>query len=167
MNRLTTIAILLFTISFMAIAQNIAFVDVQKVMNQSKKGQEYKKEIQNKVTYYQKKLEEIDRKIAELEKQLNSPVLSEEAKEKKKKELAELKAKGLEIQQKAEEELSAMKAKAERELIKLIRKAAEKYAKEHNIDLIFVGGAIGGVIYHDTAIDITEEILKLVNGETK
>jgi len=35
-------------------AQNIAYVDVQKVMNQSKKGQAFKKEIKDKVEYYQK-----------------------------------------------------------------------------------------------------------------
>jgi len=159
--------LLFFLVATGVYAQNIAFVDVQKVMNQSKRGEEYKKEIQNKVAYYQKKLDEIDEKVSELEKQLSSPVLSEEAKEKKKKELAEIKAKGLEIQQEAEEELSQMKARAEKELIKEIRKATEKYAKEHNIDLVFVGGAIGGVVYHDTAIDITDQILKMLNGETE
>ncbi|WP_456384233.1 OmpH family outer membrane protein [Persephonella sp.] len=166
MERLLSILILLVAVTGVY-AQNIAFVDVQKVMNQSKKGQEYKKEIQDKVAYYQKKLDEIDKKIAELEKQLSSPVLSEEAKDKKRKELAEIKARGLEIQQEAEKELSQMKAKAERELIKEIRKVTEKYAKQHNIDLVFVGGAIGGVIYHDTAIDITDHILKMLDGETK
>ncbi|WP_457639107.1 OmpH family outer membrane protein [Persephonella sp.] len=148
-------------------AQNIAFVDVQKVMNQSQKGQKYKKEIQDKVNYYQKKLDEIDKKISEIQKQLESPVLSEEAKESKKKELADLRAEGMKIQEEAEKELSQMKAKAEMELIKEIQKVTEQYAKEKNIDLVFVGGALGGVIYHDTAIDITDEILKRLNGEKK
>ena len=147
------------------LAQNIAYVDIQKVMNQSKKGQEFKKEIKNKVKYYQKKLDEIDKKISSLEKQLKSPVLSEEAKKKKIEELASLKSEGQKIQQEAEKELSQMKAKAERELIIQIRKVTEEYAKEKNIDLVFVGGAVGGVVYFDKSIDITDEILKRLDEE--
>ncbi|NPA58580.1 MAG: OmpH family outer membrane protein [Aquificae bacterium] len=167
MVRFGFITAFLLTAFLTAFAQNVAFVDVQKVMNQSKKGQQYKKEIESKVSYYQKKLEKIDKQIKEIEKQLASPVLSEEAKEKKRKEIAQLKAKGLEIQQQAEEELSKMKAQAEMELIKLIQKVTERYAKQHNIDLVFIGGAIGGVVYHDKAIDITDKILELVNKELK
>lgn len=147
------------------LAQNIAYVDVQKVMNQSKKGQEFKKEIKSKVEYFQKKLDEIDKKISSIEKQLESPVLSEEAKKKKRKELTDLKSEGQKIQQEAEKELSQMKAKAERELIIQIREITEKYAKEKNIDLVFVGGAIGGVVYFDKSIDITDEILKRLDEE--
>ncbi len=147
------------------LAQTIAYVDVQKVMNQSKKGQAFKEEIKSKVEYYQKKLDEIDKKISSIEKQLESPVLSEEAKKKKRKELTDLKSEGQKIQQEAEEELSQMKAKAERELIIQIREITEKYAKEKNIDLVFVGGAIGGVVYFDKNIDITDEILKRLDEE--
>ena len=147
------------------LAQNIAYVDVQKVMNQSKKGQIFKKEIKSKVEYYQKKLDEIDKKISSIEKQLESPVLSEEARKKKKKELTDLKSEGQKIQQEAERELSQMKAKAERELIIQIRKVTEDYAKEKNIDLVFVGGAIGGVVYFDKSIDITDEVLKRLDEE--
>ncbi|HHG75040.1 MAG TPA: OmpH family outer membrane protein [Persephonella sp.] len=147
------------------LAQTIAYVDVQKVMNQSKKGQAFKEEIKSKVEYYQKKLDEIDKKISSIEKQLESPVLSEEAKKKKRKELTDLKSEGQKIQQEAEEELSQMKAKAERELIIQIREITEKYAKEKNIDLVFVGGAIGGVVYFDKSIDITDEILKRLDEE--
>ncbi|SNZ09936.1 periplasmic chaperone for outer membrane proteins Skp [Persephonella hydrogeniphila] len=157
--------VLFFFLTGYVFAQNIAYVDIQKVMNQSKKGQEYKKEIESKVKYYQKKLEEIDKKISQIEKQLESPVLSDEAKKKKRKELEELKEKGRNIQQNAEEELSKMKAKAERELVLKIKEITEKYAKEKNLDLVFIGGAIGGVVYHDKTVDITEEILKRLDGE--
>ena len=165
MQRFLLFIISLLFVAGTTLAQNIAYVDVQKVMNQSKKGQEFKKEIKSKVEYYQKKLYEIDKKISSIEKQLESPVLSEEAKKKKRKELADLKSEGQKIQQEAEEELSQMKAKAERELIIQIREITEKYAKEKNIDLVFVGGAIGGVVYFDKNIDITDEILKRLDEE--
>ncbi|WP_457625120.1 OmpH family outer membrane protein [Persephonella sp.] len=165
MKKILTVFALLFVLTGYVYAQNIAYVDIQKVMNQSKKGQEYKKEIENKVKYYQKKLDGIDKKISQLEKQLESPVLSEEAKKKKRKELEELKEEGRKIQQEAEEELSKMKAKAERELVLKIKEVTEKYAKEKNIDLVFIGGAIGGVVYYDEAIDITEQILKKLDEE--
>ncbi|MDQ7055697.1 MAG: OmpH family outer membrane protein [Persephonella sp.] len=117
--------------------------------------------------YYQSKLDSIDKQIAQIQKQLESPVLSEEAKKKKKKRLAELKEEGQKVQQEAERELSQMKAKAERELILDIKRITEKYAREHNIDLVFIGGAIGGVVYYDKAIDITDKILEIYNRETK
>ncbi|WP_456463731.1 OmpH family outer membrane protein [Persephonella sp.] len=165
MQRFLLFIISLLFVAGTTLAQNIAYVDVQKVMNQSKKGQEFKKEIKSKVEYYQKKLYEIDKKISSIEKQLESPVLSEEAKKKKRKELADLKSEGQKIQQEAEEELSQMKAKAERELIIQIREITEKYAKEKNIDLVFIGGALGGVVYFDKSIDITDEILKRLDEE--
>ncbi len=165
MQRFLLFIISLLFVAGTTLAQNIAYVDVQKVMNQSKKGQEFKKEIKSKVEYYQKKLYEIDKKISSIEKQLESPVLSEEAKKKKRKELADLKSEGQKIQQEAEEELSQMKAKAERELIIQIREITEKYAKEKNIDLVFIGGALGGVVYFDKSIDITNEILKRLDEE--
>jgi len=58
-----------------------------------------------------------------------------------------------------------MKAKAEKELIIQIRKVTQDYARENNIDLVFIGGALGGVVYFDKGIDITDEILKRVDGE--
>ena len=167
MKKIRYIIVLLFLCVNAVLAQNIAFVDIQKIMNTSIKGKKLKNEIQDKVKFYQNKLNELDNRISEIEKQLASPVLSEEAKEKKKKELAELKAEGTKIQMEAEEELAKMKAKAERELILEIKRITESYAKKKNIDLVFIGGTIGGVVYHDKTIDITDEILKLFDQEQK
>ncbi len=167
MKKVMLFFVLLIGLVSFAAAENIAYVDVQKIMNTSKKGKKLKSEIQEKVKYYQSKLDNIDKQISQIEKQLESPVLSEEAKKKKKEELTKLKEEGAKIQQEAEKELSQMKAKAERELILDIKRITEEYAKKHNIDMVFIGGAIGGVVYYDKAIDITDEILKMYDREQK
>lgn len=146
-----------------AVAQTIAFVDVPKIMNTSKKGEEYKKELKAKIQYYKEKLSKIQKQIKELQKQLESPVLSPEAKKKKEEKLKQLKTEGIKLQIKAEQELQKIKAQAERKLVKDIQKIVEKYAKEHNIDIVLVGGTL----YQDKAIDITDEILKLYDKGAK
>ena len=167
MKKVVWIFILMVSFSVTAPAQNVAYVDVQKIMNNSVKGKKLKLEIQEKVKYYQSRLENIDKQISQIQKQLESPILSEEAKKKKKEELQNLKEQTIKIQQEAEEELSQMKAKAEKELVLDIKRITQEYAKKHNIDLVFIGGVIGGVVYYDSAIDITDKILEKYNKETK
>ncbi len=167
MKKVMLFFVLVIGLVSFAVAENIAYVDVQKIMNTSEKGKKLKAEIQEKVKYYQSKLDSLDEQISQIEKQLASPVISEEAKKKKKEELTKLKEEGAQIQQEAEKELSQMKAQAERELILDIKRITEEYAKKHNIDMVFIGGAIGGVVYYDKAIDITDEILKIYDREQK
>ncbi|WP_297454851.1 OmpH family outer membrane protein [Persephonella sp.] len=163
MKKLIFAFFLAISLTGFATAQNIAFVDVLKIMNTSKKGEEYKKELKAKIQYYKEKLDKIQKEIKELQKQLESPVLSPEAKKKKEEKLKQLKTEGIKLQIKAEQELQKIKAQAERKLVKDIQKIVEKYAKEHNIDIVLVGGTL----YQDKAIDITDEILKLYDKGAK
>ena len=163
MKKLIFAFFLAISLTGFATAQNIAFVDVLKIMNTSKKGEEYKKELKAKIQYYKEKLDKIQKEIKEIQKQLESPVLSPEAKKKKEEKLKQLKTEGIKLQIKAEQELQKIKAQAERKLVKDIQKIVEKYAKEHNIDIVMVGGTL----YQDKAIDITDEILKLYDKGAK
>ena len=163
MKKLIFAFFLAISLTGFATAQNIAFVDVLKIMNTSKKGEEYKKELKAKIQYYKEKLDKIQKEIKEIQKQLESPVLSPEAKKKKEEKLKQLKTEGIKLQIQAEQELQKIKAQAERKLVKDIQKIVEKYAKEHNIDIVLVGGTL----YQDKAIDITDEILKLYDKGAK
>ncbi len=163
MKKLIFAFFLAISLTGFATAQSIAFVDVAKIMNISKKGEEYKKELKAKIQYYKEKLDKIQKQIKEIQKQLESPVLSSEAKKKKEEKLKQLKTEGIKLQIQAEQELQKIKAQAERKLVKDIQKIVEKYAKEHNIDIVLVGGTL----YQDEAIDITDEILKLYDKGAK
>ncbi len=163
MKKLLFALVLSILFTNLTFAQNIYFIDIQKIMNTSKKGKEYKKELKAKIDYYKEKLDKIQKKIEDIEKQLESPVLNPEAKKKKEEKIKQLKAEGIKLQMQAEEELQKIKAQAERKLVKDIKNIVEKYAREHNIDIVLVGGTL----YQDKAIDITDEILKLYDKGVK
>lgn len=144
-------------------ATNVAYVDMEKVMNQSAKGRKYKAGLDAKLKYYQNKAKELQNKIASLQSQLNSSALNQKAKEDKMKELRETarQLQNLEIQ--ANEELAKMKAEAEKKMVSDIKAIAQKIAKDKNLDLILYGGLISGVLYADKKLDITDEVLKEYN----
>ncbi|WP_457623073.1 OmpH family outer membrane protein [Persephonella sp.] len=160
---LTFLNFLIFT--GVSLAQNIAFLDIQKVMNMSSEGLRYKEEIKEKIKYYEEKVKEIESKIAELEKQLESPVLSEEGRKKKIEEKRDLERELSRIEQEANEELSKMKSDAEQKLIEKIIGVVRNYAERNKIDLVFVGGLYSGILYASEKIDITDEIIKEMEND--
>lgn len=158
-KKILAVLTLLFLAFGYSNATNVAYVDMEKVMNQSAKGKKYKAELDAKLKYYQNKAKELQNKIASLQSQLNSSALNQKAKEEKMKELREAvrQLQNLEIQ--ANEELAKMKAEAEKKMVNDIKAIAQKIAKDKNLDLILYGGLISGVLYADKKLDITDEVL--------
>ncbi|ACO04498.1 MULTISPECIES: OmpH family outer membrane protein [Persephonella] len=160
MRRLFFMFTFLIIFTGVSYGQNVAYLDIQKVMNMSKEGLKYKEEIKEKIRYYEEKVKELENKIAEIEKQLESPVLSEEGRKKKSEEKRKLERELSRIEQEANEELSKMKAEAEQKLVKKIIEVVKDYSEKNNIDLVFIGGMYSGVLYASPKIDITDEIIK-------
>ena len=146
---------------------NFAVVDVSKVMTESNLGKKLKKEIEDKIQYYKSKIDELQKKYEEIDKQLQSPVLSEEGKKKKEEEKTKIEDKLRTIQMQAAEELNKMKINAEKKLTEKIKEIVKKYAEKHNIDIVLVKSPLSGVVYASEKIDITQNILKALNKATK
>ncbi len=155
--------IFLSTISFAQ--EKFAYVDVQKIMNESKKGQKLKKDIEQKLEYYKKKAEELEKKAKDIQKQMESPALSEKGKQKKQEELQKIEQEFFMLQQKAQIELNQMKMEAEKQMLKDIERVVKKYAEKNNIDIVFIGGNISALLYADKKLDITDIILKMYDEE--
>jgi Outer membrane protein (OmpH-like). len=126
MKKFLAVLTLLFLAFGYSNATNVAYVDMEKVMNQSAKGKKYKAELDAKLKYYQNKAKELQNKITSLQSQLNSSALNQKAKEDKMKELREAarQLQNLEIQ--ANEELAKMKAEAEKNMVSDIKAIAQK-----------------------------------------
>ncbi len=167
MKRVFIMIIFLTFLSGFSYGQNIAFLDIQKVMNLSQEGLKYKEEIKEKIKYYEEKVKELEDKISEIEKQLESPVLSEEGRKKKSEEKRRLERELSRIEQEANEELSKMKAEAEQKLVQKIIQVVKDYSEKNNIDLVFIGGMYSGVLYASPEIDITDEIIKRMGEDKK
>jgi len=154
--------VLTFSLSF---AQSkYAYVDLLKVMNQSQEGKKLRKEIEEKFSYYQSKGKQIEEKIEELKKQLESPLLSEQAKKEKEKEIEKLRAEIQKLTIEAQTVLNDMKKNAENKLTKKIKLVVKEYAQKNKIDIVFFNAIVSPILYADKKIDITDEIIRLLDG---
>jgi outer membrane protein len=165
MKKILSVLVMVFALIGISKATNIAYVDMEKVMNESEKGKKYKKDLESKLAFYQNKAKDLENKLQDLQKQLQSPALNEKAKEDKRKEMRELARQLQLLESQANEELAKMKADAEKSMVADIKKISEKIAKEKNLDAIFYGGLISGVLYANPKLDITNEVLKEYNKQ--
>ncbi len=166
MRKLIFSFLIIFLVSTFGYAQEkFAYVDVQKIMNQSKKGEKLRKEIEQKLEYYKKKAEELEKKAKAIQKQMESPALSEKGKQKKQEELQKIEQEFLVLQQKAQMELNEMKMKAEKKMLDDIKRIVKKYSEKNNIDIVFIGGQLSALLYADKKLDITDIILKMYDEE--
>jgi outer membrane protein len=156
-----------FVVSHSYAMEKFAYVNVQKIMNESKKGKKLKKEIESSIKNYQKRFENIQKKIENLQKQLESPVLSEKGKEKKKEEIRKLQRQFVQLQMEAEQKLNQKKAQAEKKMVDDLREIVKKYSNKKGIDIVFFGGLQNGILYADKSIDITPDILRIYNISSK
>jgi outer membrane protein len=162
------ILLLAFTFSFSTAQDKYAFLDLIKVMNFSKEGEKLKKEIEEKFNYYQSKAKSIEEKIKEIKKQLESPLLSEKAKEEKNKELEKLRGEIQKLTVEAQTVLNDMKKNAENKLTKKIQLAVKEYSQKNNIDIVFFNSMVSPILYADKKIDITDKIIEILNrGENE
>ncbi|MGC9080724.1 MAG: OmpH family outer membrane protein [Sulfurihydrogenibium sp.] len=165
MKKFLVVLILMFGLVSLSKAANVAYVDLEKVMNESEKGKKYKKELENKLEFYQNKAKDLQAKLQDLQKQLQSPALNDKAKEEKRKEMRELARQLQTLEAQANEELAKMKANAEKSMIAEIKKIVEKIAKDRNYEAVFYGGLVSGVLYASPKLDITDEVLKEYNKQ--
>ena len=166
MRKLIFSFLIIFLVSTFGYAQEkFAYVDVQKIMNQSKKGEKLRKEIEQKLEYYKKKAEELEKKAKSIQKQMESPALSEKGKQKKQEELQKIEQEFLVLQKKAQMELNEMKMKAEKKMLDDIKRIVKKYSEKNNIDIVFIGGQLSALLYADKKLDITDIILKMYDEE--
>jgi len=167
MKKLVSIlSVLLFIFTF-ANAGNYAYVDIEKVMNQSVKGKKYKADLDAKYKYYSEKAKSLQNKMQEIQKQLQNPSLTEKAKQDKMAELRETARQLQALEIEANQTLAKMKADSEKAMLRDIEQIAQKIAKEKNLDIIFYSGLLSGVLYADKSLDITDEILKRYNEGKK
>ena len=162
---LITFLFLVLTFSFSFAQSKYAYVDLLKVMNQSQEGKKLRKEIEEKFSYYQEKGKKIEKQIEEIKKQLESPLLSEKAKKEKEKELEKLRTEIQKLTIEAQTVLNDMKKNAENKLLKKIKLVVKEYSQKNKIDIVFFNAMVSPILYADNKIDITDEIIKLLDGK--
>lgn len=168
MKKFLSLFLLLLVITGYSYAQEkLAYVDIIKVMNQSKTGHKLRKEIEDKFNFYKQKIKDMQTQIEEIKKQLESPLLSDKAKSEKQAKIRELERQIRNLTIEAQTKLNKMKQDAEKQLIEKIKLAAKEYTDKNNTDIIFTNGLYGAILYASKKIDITDKIIQLLDKEEK
>lgn len=137
-----------------------ACVDTNRILQESKLVAQAQSELRGKLIEYQTQLSEKEKKLEELKKQIESKAVSQKVKEEKIKEYQKIESEARQVQEKAQKELGEMKQRLETMVFNRVKEAAEKLAKEKGYTGVMDCGVF---IYKDPDIDITTEVIQLVD----
>ena len=154
MKKLLLGMVLLASYNF---ALDLACVDSQKIVTQSKYIAKAQKEFRTLMESYQKKLIEKQKRIEELRKELQQGVLSENARRKKEQEIQKLEREIRKLQLEAQEQLNKKKKELEERVFKRVQNVVKQIAKKRKLKVVFDCAAM---IYYEPKVDITSEVLK-------
>ena len=160
------IFITLLNFNLLKAQDNIAFIDLNIVFDNSNAGKKVNKEIQDKKKKSNKNFKDLQNKFkTDKEKLINQKnVLSKEEFEKKLVKLEDdLKKYNLEIQN-TNKNLTEFQLQVRKEFFKSLRPILEDYAKENSIDIILKKE---NVLIGKTNLDISNNILEIFNKKIK
>ena len=158
--------IILSLTQFSHAEEKIAFIDIDKIINQSEFGKKSYKKIDSAFKKEQNRLLKIEKDLISKEQEIlkQKNILSEEELNKKigslKKEIDTFKKKRNSINQK----FNKMKLEKTNDMVKSLNAILSKYAEDNKISLIIQKKFI---VIAKTGLDITNEILEIFNKEVK
>jgi outer membrane protein len=167
MKKTLILVLTILLMSVFAFSQvKIGIVNAQEIVQKTKAGLS----IQSKLEALQKtkagELQALQDQIKKLEKEVMSPALNAETREKKSVELQSkrttLKRKYEDAQRDFQRESQKMLAELEKKLIPII----EGVGKSKGFTILF-DRVRAGIVYYDTAIDITADVIKEIDAKLK
>ena len=166
MKKLVLYFLLLFPVSIVNADINLAYLDIQYIIDNSNLGQIYKKNLKEKSDKFKSKLsikeDEIKKQEAEINNQKN--ILKENELKikinKLNKQLKEYQTSKKELNQNFILEKRELSSK----ILKLLNPILTKYVEENNIKIVIEKK---NILVGIKTLDITDNILKIFNEETK
>ncbi len=152
--------LIFFSSSLLWAGGNIACVDTDRILKESKLVAQAQSMLMSKLQELQGKLQELQKRIEDLRKQASSKALSEEKRKKKEEELTKLEGEAVALQQKAQRELSQMKEELENKVYNKVKEASRKIADQRNLAGVIDCGLF---VYFKPELDITDQVIKLVD----
>ncbi|MDD4182590.1 MAG: OmpH family outer membrane protein [Candidatus Omnitrophica bacterium] len=140
----------------------IGYLNFLEVFNEYKKTKDYDETLNKKAEVKEKELKVKESEIEKMQSKLN--VLKDKEKEKQQKDVEKAAQEFIQLKRQSLIDLKKEKDERMKEIIEDIDKAIKDYSKKNNFDLVIHGSA---VLYGDNAMDITQDILKIVNGSAK
>ncbi|MFA5270721.1 MAG: OmpH family outer membrane protein [Candidatus Omnitrophota bacterium] len=140
----------------------IGYLNFLEVFNEYKKTKDYDEALNKKTEEKEKQLKD---KGAELEKmQSKLSVLKDKEKDKEQKKMDQAEKEFQQLRRQSLLDLKKERDEKMKEIVEDIEKTIKDYAEKNNFDLILHGSA---VLYGAKSIDITADVLKIVNVHGK
>ncbi len=155
--------IMLIAMSSYAFSETkIGIINAQKLVEGTKRGRAIASKLEEIGKAKQGQLKKLQDDIQKLEKELMSPALNEETREKKALELQNKRTEGKRFVEDSQRE---MQIKTQKEMDKLkneIQPIIQQVGKDKGLHVIL---EITAVAYYDPAIDITDDIIKIMDSK--
>jgi outer membrane protein len=163
-KSLTLIFTILVLSVFVFSEVKIGVINAQDIIAKTKKGNEVQKKLEGLQNDSQQKVESLENDIKQLQKDLASPALNNDTREKKTREMEDKRISynrlvqdaQKTIQEESQKELMAL----QREIMPLIQQIGETKGFTLILDM-----ASSGIAYFDKTIDITDEVVKAVDAK--
>tara|TARA_B110000285_G_C15096378_1_gene602218 strand:+ start:23 stop:532 length:510 start_codon:yes stop_codon:yes gene_type:complete len=164
MKKLIFIVLFFLSFSFNSFADNSHFINFSKVLNDSKAGAEAQKKLKDKISTEQKKFRKIEGNIKNEEAEIISQkkVLSPEEYQKK---IQSLRKKVANLQKNKQTSLGGLskaRNEAKETLLKAVNPIIKKYMEDNKIRVVIDKQ---GIILADTNLEITDQIIAILNKE--
>jgi len=169
---IASLLVFLFTIfiseGVFAAEIKIAYVNLQKALNESQPGKDAKEDMGGEVKRRQDEVNLRQEELKKLKEEIDKKgaVWSKEIREQKEK---EFQAKSQDFQRfflQSEDELRRKEQEKVREIIKELQEIVRELAKKKGYTYVFEKTE-GGVIYGPDEMDLTDEVIKIYNGRYK
>ncbi|MCS7195860.1 MAG: OmpH family outer membrane protein [Aquificaceae bacterium] len=157
-----TILVILALSALSFAQQKFACVDPNRILSESQLVKGKEAQLKAKVEEYQKQLDQINKRLEELKKQIESKGIAQNVREQRIKEYQKVEAEGMELQQKAQKELSDMKGKMEDEIISRVKNISEDISKKQGFTGVLDCSAF---LYRSAEIDITREVIQRLDQQ--
>tara|TARA_B100000767_G_scaffold233995_1_gene226594 strand:+ start:4970 stop:5479 length:510 start_codon:yes stop_codon:yes gene_type:complete len=161
-----TILITFFLHNFSYAQNNLSYVDIDFVVNQSVAGKNLSKRIKKEVDNYNQKLDKIKKELKDKEVKIlaQRKLINEEEFKKKISELRKELIKHKQEQNTFIQNINKKKISEFKELFEKINPILAKYASDNSIDVVLNKTS---VVLGKKELDITNNILKIVDEEIK
>ena len=162
------VALLVSDIPVASAEMSIRYVDIARVMRESKVGKKAQADLQANMTKLEKRLEVKKQEVLDLQGDIRkrSTVASEEEKRRM---VEEFERKQLELEQeakRAQEELNTEQQQLGAVMYKKVMDVVRSVSKDKGYDLVLELGGTPVVLYHQESNDITAEVLSALDASS-
>ena len=162
----TKIFFLVFLIGFSNANENIRFININYIVNNSEAGKTLNKIIENKTKKIKSELNDLGKKIESKKEKIISQknILKKDEYEKLVKNYEDEVKKFKNIRNKKNEDFNKYKINSQKKIIEALNPLITAFLKKESVQILLQKEQI---IFGDKELDITEEILKIFNDKHK